>query len=323
MIKVSFICEGKRRACTRSRFNETKENYISVIEAILTKYPGSTILANDTPMLLEAIKEKGVDYKMLNINDTAKKPVEEPKSEPKEEKINLNDLEGKDFDKVMCDLLEKVTKEQAEIRDEEVRKATIEEEKKLEKDLEILEGDVNRTFMLIGKNAVSKIVNSTPDAAYYYLIKAMNSRIKEVEELTDGEENSASAKLKKLRESIEDKAYNIEEYHNGFVNIMAKIGLFILKLGHIFLGVSKFALDVVVTSFVLLVRVGCAAGKEVVYAGKNIGRSFNKNVLRKTNAFNVDKYVDNEEIIKGAITKHQEQLIRLKAKLAELEKDNK
>ena len=216
------------------------------------------------------------------------------------------------FDELFTEAAKEVKKEE----EEKERVATEEEVKELEENLKILEGDVNKSFRFIGKNRVEKILNSTPEAGYYELISALNRRIKEVEELTDGKENKSSKMLKDLKASLEEKAYNIEEMHPTIINIFSKIGLFVIGLAAVFLGVAKFAVDTLITGVTLVVRVGYNACKETVGACKSIKRSFNHNVLNKKDAFKVD--VSKKET-EDAIKRNEELIKRLRNKLKEME----
>lgn len=332
MLKMRFRTNGKAKMTNRAAMDPTKENISKVIDELSKKYSDIVFIPlAEEEDFIAVLKEKGVRYMVKAESKTEPKsepkvePKSEPKAEPKDKKAEWNEklsdenLSKEEFEKIMHDMMNEAGKQAAEKRDEELRKATVEEELKLQRDLKLLEDDVNRSFRLIGDKAVNKIINSTPNAAYYTLVKAMNSRIKYLEDLTDGEENTSSQKLKGIRDKLRDKAYNIEEYHNGFVNVLAKIGLFVMKLASIFLGIGKFAVDTLATSVVLLVRIGVSVTKEVAGAGRNIGRSFNKNVLGNTNAFNVDKYADDEEALNETLSKHEEQIARIKAKLAELQ----
>lgn len=324
MLKITFKTSGKEKISTRKDLNYNKEGIKELVEFIANKYSDAIFIVkkSDTNVLEKVLIEGGYQY----VDNGKKKSNKKETINTKEEltKAMQSDIPEDEFEGIMANVMEATAKEQVKEMKKQKREATKEELEKLEKNLKLLEGDVNRAFRIIGKGTVSKIFNSTPDAAYYILVRALTRKIKEAKEFTDGEDNEASEGMSKLRAKLIDKANNIETYNNIFVNVMAKIGLFIMNLASLFLGFGKFAVDTLIVSTVMIFRIGYCTCKEIMGAGRGIKRSFKKNILKKDDAFNLDNYVE-EDVLKEAVNRHEDKLAKLQARLDEIRanKENK
>ncbi|AIY85229.1 hypothetical protein U729_3266 (plasmid) [Clostridium baratii str. Sullivan] len=293
MFKMKFTTNSMEKT-VKFNLDRNEENIRKAMLYLFSKFKDAVVIVDEEDKdFEEVLKEMGRKYEVAE---------------------NEEDLDKDFFDKLFTEAAKEVKAEE----EAKERQATEEEVKKLEEDLKILEGDVNKSFRFIGKTRVEKILNSTPEAGYYELITALNKRIKEVEEITDGEENKSSKMLKDLKASLEEKAYNIEEMHPTIINIFAKFGIFVIGLAAVFLGIAKFAVNTLVVGVTLIVRVGYNTCKETVGACKSIKRSFDHNILNKKDAFKVE--VSKKET-EDAIKRNEELISKLRKRLEEMEED--